>query len=231
MTFADERRHGRELEYLRPWLQVATRGLSDESRERVRTEITAHFHDAVEPGLRAGFTEDSAAAKAVESLGSAKAARRAFRRTYLTRRQEAVLKQYGEPARLVSAGFGLLTTMVIWQAVLIEPRWTEPEWPLRIIAGIGMALALGILALVNPRIYRRGGHRTAFVAGVGANFLWWSCLAVAITGKFATVWWLSPLVLFAIASYTPLVRKLHNQPAATCLKEARLVRSTRGPFS
>ena len=69
MTFADERRHGRELKYLRPWLQVATRGLSDESQERVRKEITAHFHDAVEPGLRAGFTEDSAAEKAVESLG------------------------------------------------------------------------------------------------------------------------------------------------------------------
>lgn len=96
--------------------------------------------------------------------------------------------------------------------MLIEPRWTEPEWPLRITAGIGMVLALSVHTLIDPRIYRRGDHRTAFVTGACASFLWWSCVVIAVTGKLAALWWLPPLALFAIASYTPLVRKIHNHP-------------------
>lgn len=113
MSFPD--RHPLRLEYARvsSWLATATKGLSDESKARVHDEIIAHFHDALDEGMRAGLTEEQAVEQAVTSLGSPKAARRAFRRTHLTRHQEATLKQYGEPVRLVSAGFGFLTTMVI----------------------------------------------------------------------------------------------------------------------
>lgn len=198
--------------YLSPWLSIATRGLSDESTARVREEITAHFLDAVDGGRRAGLSEDAAGKWAIESLGDPTTARRAFRRTYLSKRQQAVLDQYGKPSRVVSAGFVLLTSIVIWQSVLIEPRWSEPEWPLRIAAALGMAASLVVLTLLNPRMYRRGSHRKAFVAGIVANLLWWSCLLIAVTGQITAAWWLPLAAAATIAYNTPLVRKLRNHP-------------------
>lgn len=201
-----------EREILSAWLEVATKGLANGSKARVVEEISVHFHDAVERARRSGLDDNAAVACAVEALGSAREARRANRRTYLTKRQESMLRQYGEPSPVVSVGFGFLSAAVIWQAVLISPRWTEPHHPLRVAAAIGMALALIILTRINPRIYRRGSQRTAFVAGVSANFLWWSCVAIAVTGRFATAFWLAALVPVAIASYAPLARKLHDRP-------------------
>ena len=212
MTVSERGRCRPEFEVLSAWLDVATKGLSDRSKARVREEISAHFHDAVEQDKLTGVSEGVAAKHAIESLGSPKAARRALRRTYLTRHQESMLRQYGEPSWFVSIGFGFLSMVLIWQTVIISPRWTEPGWRLRIIAAIGMVLALSILALINPRIYRRGAHRTAFVTGASANFLWWSCVAIAITGRFVAVLWLFALVPLVIRFYAPLVRKLHNPP-------------------
>ena len=83
--------HWPEYKHLFAWLQVATKSLSDESRARIREEITDHFHEAIVEGLRAGLTEDAAAQQAVEGLGNPKAARRAFGRTYLTRWQANIV--------------------------------------------------------------------------------------------------------------------------------------------
>ena len=212
MTVPESLRCRPEFEVLSAWLEVATKGLSDAAKVRVREEISAHFHDALEQDQLTGVSEEVAAKHALESLGSAKAARRALRRTYLTKHQESMLRQYGEPSHVVSVGFALLSTAIIWETVLLEPRWTQPGWRLRIVAALGMVLALSILALINPRIYRRGAHRTAFVTGACANFLWWSCVAIALTGRLITVLWLAALVPIAIRFYAPLARKLHNRP-------------------
>ena len=61
------------------WLVRATRDLSDDAVEHIRTEITEHYQTA----LDSGYTPEAALA----SLGEPKAANRQYRRVYLTRKE------------------------------------------------------------------------------------------------------------------------------------------------
>ncbi|MBI5092057.1 MAG: hypothetical protein HZB26_06380 [Candidatus Hydrogenedentes bacterium] len=74
------------------WIDEATRGLCEEACARVTREILGHYEDAVADALQSGQTEDEARAVAMESLGSAKAAGREYRRTYLTAKEAKWLR-------------------------------------------------------------------------------------------------------------------------------------------
>jgi len=74
------------------WLRTATRGLCIEAQERVTSEVTVHYTEACQDLLDAGSSPDEAGRNALDALGSARKARRAFRRTYLTKGQAYALK-------------------------------------------------------------------------------------------------------------------------------------------
>ena len=76
---------GEELEQ---WLVVASKGLADESRQRVAKEIVSHYCDALEDGVSRGNPLDQVHGAAMENLGNPDKANRAYRRTYLTVRDE-----------------------------------------------------------------------------------------------------------------------------------------------
>jgi hypothetical protein len=209
------RRTGEHLDdpaskYLSAWLQVATKGLCDDAKARIYDEISAHFQDALEQGVRAGLAEDVAGHRAVDSLGSPRNARRAFRRAHLTKSQQATIAQYSAPRRLVSVGFTLMTLVVLWQSVLIRSRWVAPDRGFRVVAAVGMVIALVALVSLVPRWFRHGNPSIAFLAGATANLTWWSCALIALTGTLTSVTWLFPIFALAPVSYAPLVRKLRN---------------------
>lgn len=61
------------------WLLDATEGLTMESSNRVRAEITAHYEDAWEAAREAGRSEVEAEREALAALGDPEAAKKKFR--------------------------------------------------------------------------------------------------------------------------------------------------------
>lgn len=64
------------------WLSTATRGLKSSVRERLKLELSAHYHDACEERLRAGFPADEAQQLALEALGDVHLARKTYLEEY-----------------------------------------------------------------------------------------------------------------------------------------------------
>ena len=183
------------------WLKVATKGLSDDSRARIRDEITDHFQQALDDGMRAGLSEDDAAQRAVEGLGSPKSARRAFRRTYLTRWQANIVRSFVD-ARKPTTSSSILSTALdaergwrrSWQGrlllsaimvllvasrtALMNQHLSLREWQLHIGIVAVMLVATSVLAAV-PRIFRNGRERMAIALGSFAELVLWGGFIIA----------------------------------------------------
>ncbi|HIJ66366.1 MAG TPA: hypothetical protein HPP77_10495 [Candidatus Hydrogenedentes bacterium] len=75
------------------WLEAATKDLCEEAKARIRPEIEAHYHEALDEELGRGLNEDEARTAAIASLGSPKAARKAFLRIHFTKREAAIINR------------------------------------------------------------------------------------------------------------------------------------------
>lgn len=73
------------------WLHTATANLCDKAKERIATEIKAHYADLVEARVAEGMPLTDARLKALEDLGDAKVAARRFRKQHLTKNDERKL--------------------------------------------------------------------------------------------------------------------------------------------
>lgn len=221
-------RHWPDYKYLFAWLQVATKGLSDESRARTREEITDHFHQAIDEGLRAGLTEDAATGQAVEGLGRPKAARRAFRRTYLTRWQANIVRSFSDAPKPATSSTSLwqtnprrrlfmATILVVGVAAMtaLDPRLSTAGWRSRAGVVALMLVATIVLAAV-PGLYRRGRERAAIALGASAEMtLWGGFLMLSAASFESRRWFLLLFVIFFAAVYLPLLRKLSKYREAT----------------
>lgn len=121
-----------QVRSLTEWLAVATRGLTDASKDRIRLEIESHYTQAVEAHSANGESESDAQASALAQLGDAHAAASRFRKRHLTEREEKRLKAADKEGRniwllLVNyASFWLFTSGYILEKVfthLLNP------WP------------------------------------------------------------------------------------------------------
>ncbi|PCJ52165.1 MAG: hypothetical protein COA73_16470 [Candidatus Hydrogenedentota bacterium] len=81
---------------LRNWLATATRGIASWDKERIEREIHAHYEDAVADGLAQGLHQEEAEHAALESLGSAKKARRKNRKTCSSASTEKIMDRMME---------------------------------------------------------------------------------------------------------------------------------------
>ncbi|MBI5092059.1 MAG: hypothetical protein HZB26_06390 [Candidatus Hydrogenedentes bacterium] len=80
---------------LHDWLDIATKGLTAESAQRVGREITEHYRDRMTAERREGRDKLEARAAAMASLGNPKTARHMYRREYATVSDEQTLKPSG----------------------------------------------------------------------------------------------------------------------------------------
>lgn len=96
---------------LERWLDVATRGLCNDAKARVRAEVEQHFDAAYRFQIFEGEDAIIAAALASAALGDAKRANRRYRRVYLT---AAEARRVG---RLAGTSVGAIVT--IWIATVV----------------------------------------------------------------------------------------------------------------
>lgn len=75
------------------WLDRATRCLSKDSAERVRTEIREHYESARTVALSSGAAADEADRRALAALGDAEATNREYRKALLTSAEARILRQ------------------------------------------------------------------------------------------------------------------------------------------
>ena len=222
------------------WLAVATKGLSDVARARIRDEITDHFHEALDAGLSEGLPEGVAAERAVESLGSARAARRAFRRTYLTRLDAFLVRRFIEIPSPAPSGWEMPSTSNVllpyWNADRdrrIRPYTTALFFAMTVVATalettLGtsqLTLHIGLLAFMAstalflvfavPALARRGKNRTAVTVGALSESLflaaWFIAPAISRTHNLEPrLWILSAWVVLLGAAYAHALPKLSD---------------------
>ena len=73
---------------LQNWLNSATLGIGRIGKHRIESEISAHYEQAYREALDAGYTENEAETNAVNALGNPEKARKGFRKTHLSKREE-----------------------------------------------------------------------------------------------------------------------------------------------
>jgi hypothetical protein len=107
----------RTAQTLPEWLETATGKLVPSAQARVRSEIEAHFAEAVQAHLAGGMTEPAAQAAALADLGHAKAAARRFGREHLTNNDAGVIAGLiKNSARSTIAWFVGLLVLFTWMS-------------------------------------------------------------------------------------------------------------------
>lgn len=184
------------------WLENATQGLSNEARERIRVEISDHYESALEAATARGDSAHAARLSAIRSLGDPAEARRSFRRTNLTRFQEALVRDHrGRPSRgvlmlhltLLALGLG---------AVAGFPESATQETVGAVSVGL-MVAAIAVIHVLAPRAYGRGRVKTAVMAGAVAHWLLYCALCVGVPRSTGGVTW-----PYAAAFYTAILAVL-----------------------
>lgn len=207
-----------EYKYLKPWLDIATKGLTSDSKARVRDELSAHFDDAVREGIDSGLTKDDAVRRAVESLGPAKKAHRAFRRTYLTTFNDMNLQLLHRRRTIMTVVFTLAAASSMWRLMNVSQKF-EMAWFVQAAAFAGIVIALVAWQWIVPRLYLRGLQRRAVGIAAIAQATLWSCLfgmqlplsrSLGNAGLLIALM-IGVVLLFSLA-YLPIVRKLEDHP-------------------
>lgn len=72
---------------LASWLEIATKGLCDGAKLRIKGDVEPHFLASLDHARKEGCSDNVAVAAAISALGSPARARRRFHRLYLTKRQ------------------------------------------------------------------------------------------------------------------------------------------------
>ncbi len=78
---------------LNHWLAIATRGLSNDAKERIAEEVGEHISESVAELLAEGYRPGGAELEALSRLGSPRRARRGYRREYVTQREMMTLQR------------------------------------------------------------------------------------------------------------------------------------------
>ncbi|MBI5092058.1 MAG: hypothetical protein HZB26_06385 [Candidatus Hydrogenedentes bacterium] len=164
------------------WLDAATRGLCRDARERVAQEIRAHFSDAFNSAFERGLTRADAYVNALKGLGSARAARRAYRRAYLTMNDErrlGVLSRSKKHFRSDSTfQLVLLTLYFVCHLGAVTSGFDDIGMYAAAKAGWGLGLSvLGFYLVVKlwiiPMLCRNGQARFALALACLVESVYW----------------------------------------------------------
>lgn len=122
-----------QVQTLSEWLEIATRKLTNASKERIRVEIEAHYAEAVEAHREDGLSEADAQTAALRELGDANAAGRRFRKQHLTESDETTLKQSEKSGR--SIFFLVVSYLWFWSITVnqLSPRHASLHYHYRFL--------------------------------------------------------------------------------------------------
>jgi hypothetical protein len=159
------------------WIDVATRGLAETARQRVREEILDHVLEAVDDATAAGLETERAVERAVAGLGDPERAGRALRRTNL-RPWEAKLVgglARPQPRWVLALYLAGLPAFVVVNAGLPEGAAGALVFG---VALASMVLGIGARFWLARRLARRGSLRAALVADVFGPWLYYAGMVV-----------------------------------------------------
>ncbi len=213
----------RTAQTLSEWLEIATGKLVPSAQARVRSEIEAHYAEAVQSHMAAGATEPAAQAAALADLGDAKAAARRLGRNYLTKTDaEIVTKIVNDASRdIVPWGFISLLILVMYWLTLdsigvffgIAPGWVY--W----CPTVSMFLIMVIVVTTRVAAYILAGLKiTPAIRGqlVFMNYVSWLMMyACFLIDPWESSHGLNILILFVVAApstyyFLRLRRKLQS---------------------
>lgn len=119
------------VQTLPEWLEIATRELTDASKERIGLEIEAHYAEAVEAHLENGSSESEAQKAALAELGNAHVAGKRFRKQYLTQEDIDRLKKWNYGVRSIWYPLGSYFLFWLFTTDLLPFRhhWLESNRP------------------------------------------------------------------------------------------------------
>ncbi len=104
------------------WLAIATRGLCDDARIRIREEMEEHFADAVATLTPEAGTDSKASMIALRELGSPRLARELYRKQNLTELEADAIKAFRDAMDPKFYFFGEYRRLETWQiAILLLP--------------------------------------------------------------------------------------------------------------
>lgn len=166
---------------LRCWLDEATAGLPEPTRARVDAEVTAHFEELRSAALMRGLPEIDALFEALNTLGSAKRARKGFHRAYWTLQDEEMLARW-------MVGFdrvyrrGWPVRLALWMTVYVagmtyffwEIATPMLSGPVMVMAGLSAILGFGIIAMsisLRQRKLRRAYFWIANVYSIVSTYV------------------------------------------------------------
>jgi hypothetical protein len=159
--------------YLSEWIREATQDLCDDARDRVTQEIQSHYADRFAAELAQGRAEDGAHAFAMASLGSAKAARKAYDRTYWTKGDRGYFENIAasRPGGKLSASLvQILLALVCFSAAAINYPQFRSHHTSPLVLGLCALWLVSVLCVVAtglygtwhaPACYRKGRLRAA----------------------------------------------------------------------
>ncbi len=197
------------------WLDIATKGLCREAKERIRIEIEAHFKEAFQEQLEKGLTGVNALFAATATLGHPRKARRQFRKTYLTKGQERALEQLKSPGSDPEIrGYRLIGVCGLPIMAIVMASGARQPIPLLLSV---LALS-GFIHLWRWKIVRRKcAPRPTLIASVGFMSFTLAILFLILLAfgheefsdkpfRYAAIMGCVPV--FILAYYFPLMRKL-----------------------
>jgi len=185
------------------WLNDATKHLSKNSVERVRSEIREHYEAAREAALGEGASEDEADRVAVNALGKATTANREYRKVLLTSAEAKMLRNGNWETRAVCSRPWLKSLLLavpataILAAVVLFLNGTTDMARLLLMGGLGVGfvLAMPFLPIYTPgrsRVLRVVKYAVLFgivVLPFGTDALRWSWLVFSCLWPVAWIEW------------------------------------------
>ena len=181
---------GNRAQSLSEWLETATKGLVAPARERIQTEIEAHYTEAVAAHVADGMRPAAAEMLALEDLGDARKAGKEFRKRHLTQ-EEA---EYIGRVRNSRSASWLFVTSIACFAVLAGFVYSLRSG-LYPKGGYGAFLAVAILHFIAMPL---GSKLMDARVGKGPGTSWF-LFAVAIEG---ITWGFVMMAAFQVNSLT-----------------------------
>ena len=186
------------------WLEVATKWLVVPARKRIRSEIEAHYAEAVAAHVTEGLSESDANAAALADLGDAKSAARRLCKQHITKWEA---RQINHTVLFAKNCPWLLVNYALLFVCFLAAQ--EQNYQFRTVSLLISVLMLGLFPSVAFFVVRREGSRAASKLLLLVPPLWSIFFGVCADEVWRLGWL---LFLFATQYWANLLtwRKLRN---------------------
>lgn len=147
---------------LNEWIWEASRRLCDEAKQRIRTDMEAHYSDGYAEAQTKGEDDLTAHRTAMKCLGDAKVAHRHFRRLYLTQEEYNWYRTFLNPPPLFKKR-ALVFDVMAMAGLLLLSSWCLVYLGWRGLLGLSVVCVVEwwLMCRTIPKMIRSGRQTEA----------------------------------------------------------------------